>query len=62
MGLENLDPLFCFDSGEGDSFPLMLCFFFFKDFSFNSELKKKKRRRFSGFNGISNESNNGALN
>ena len=61
MGLENLDPLFCFDSGEGDSFPLMLCFFFFKDFSFNSEKKKKphaKWRRFSGFNG----SSNGALN
>ena len=29
VGLENLDPLFCFDSGEGDLFPLMLCFFFF---------------------------------
>ena len=61
VGLENLDPLFCFDSGEGDSFPLMLCFFFFLKIFLLIPKKKKphaKWRRFSGFNGNSN----GALN
>ena len=41
LKVRDLNPLFCYDLGEGDSFPLMLCFFFFfKDFSFNSKKKK----------------------
>ena len=57
MGPENLNPLFCFDSREGESgvVPLNVIFLFF------FRIKKKphaKQRCFSGFNG----SNNGALN